>query len=310
MKVTRRELLAMGAGAGLAMGTTGWRTLYADSVESSARIMTKIPSSGELLPAVGIGTNRYRSSSDPDVMTRFRATLEAFHGAGGRVIDTSPNYGDSETVIGEILKGIGNRDEVFMATKVDREDAGEGIARMTRSQQLLGDKPIDLMQVHNLRGTETQLATMKAWKEEGRIRYIGVTSHRPGQYAEMEEIMRRHPLDFIQINYSLAERSAENSLLPMARERGVTVLVNLPFARGRLFKAVNGKALPAWAKEIDCDSWGQVFLKYILSYPAEMLPIPGTTKPHHVIDNMAAARGLLPDKALREQIGQEISAFL
>jgi diketogulonate reductase-like aldo/keto reductase len=197
-----------------------------------------------------------------------------------------------------------------MATKVDREDQQQGIERMNRSFELLGGDKIDLMQVHNLRGTEKELETMKVWKEEGRFRYLGVTTHRPGQYDEMEDVMRRHQLDFIQLNYSLADRAAEKSILPLARDRGIAVLVNLPFARGGLFKAVANRPLPDWASDIDAKSWGQVFLKYVVSYPASTLPIPGTTKPHHVKDNMGATFGRLPDANLRREMESFIAPLL
>jgi aryl-alcohol dehydrogenase-like predicted oxidoreductase len=299
MTISRRKLLGLGAGAGFIAATGNWRPLRA---ETKVRITTTIPSTGEQLPAVGIGTRDYRSNADADEMVRFRQTLDVFHSAGGRVIDTSPNYGNAETVIGGLLRDIGIRDDMFMATKVDREDQQEGIERMNQSFQLLGGDRIDLMQVHNLRGTEAELETMKAWKEQGRFRYLGVTTHRPAQYEEMQDVMRRHPLDFIQLNYSLADRSAEQSILPLARDRGIAVLVNLPFARGRLFSAVKDKPLPDWAADIDATSWGQVFLKYVISYPASILPIPGTTKPHHAKDNLGAAYGRLPDAKLREEI--------
>ncbi len=299
MTISRRELLRLGTGAGLIAAAGSWRPLLA---ETQARITTTIPSSGEQLPAVGIGTRDFRSNADAEEMRRFRQTLETFHASGGRVIDTSPNYGEAETVIGGLLRDIGIRDDMFMATKVDREDQQQGIERMNRSFELLGGEQIDLMQVHNLRGTEAELETMKAWKQEGRFRYLGVTTHRPRQYAEMEDVMRRHRLDFIQLNYSLADRGAENSILPLARDRGIAVLVNLPFARGRLFKAVKGRPLPDWAADMDAASWAQVFLKYVISYPASTLPIPGTTKPHHAKDNMGAAFGRLPDAGLRREI--------
>jgi aryl-alcohol dehydrogenase-like predicted oxidoreductase len=305
--MTRRKLLGLGAGVGIAAAAGPWQILRAGSLK---RIEVRIPSSGELLPAVGIGTRDYRSDANPEDMQRFRKTLEVFHAAGGRVIDTSPNYGNAETVIGKLLRDIGIRDEVFMATKVDREDPQEGVERMNRSFELLGGDQIDLMQVHNLRGTEAELETMQAWKEEGRFRYLGVTTHRPSQYEEMEDVMRRHPLDFIQLNYSIADRSAEKSILPLARDRGIAVLVNLPFARGRLFKAVAGKPLPDWAADMDASSWGQVFLKYVISYPAATLPIPGTTKPHHAEDNLGATLGRLPDAALRREIENYIEPLL
>ena len=181
---------------------------------------------------------------------------------------------------------------------------------MNRSFKLLGGNQIDLMQVHNLRGTEAELETMKKWKSQGRFRYLGVTTHRPRQYDEMQDVMRRHPLDFIQLNYSISDRSAEKSILPLARDRGIAVLVNLPFARGSLFKAVAGRPLPDWAADMDANSWGQVFLKYVIAYPASTLPIPGTTKPHHATDNMAAAMGRLPDAALRREIESYITPLL
>ncbi|MFC1776239.1 aldo/keto reductase [Pseudomonadota bacterium] len=307
MTISRRKLFELGAGAGLIAATGGWRTLRA---ETKPNITVTIPSSGEQVPAIGIGTRDYRSNANAEEMQRFRQTLEVFHSAGGRVIDTSPNYGEAETVIGGLLGDLGIRDDMFMATKVDREDQQEGIERMNRSFELLGGEQIDLMQVHNLRGTEAELETMKSWKAQGRFRYIGVTTHRPAQYEEMQDVMRRHPLDFIQLNYSLADRAAEKSILPLARDRGIAVLVNLPFARGRLFKAVAGKALPDWAAEMDAESWGQVFLKYVLSYPASMLPIPGTTKPHHAKDNMGAAHGRLPDEGLRGEIETYLAPLL
>ena len=307
MTISRRELLRLGAGAGLIAAAGNWQPLLA---ETKTRITTTIPSSGEQLPAVGIGTRDYRSNSDVAEMQRFRHTLEVFHSSGGRVIDTSPNYGNAESVIGGLLRDIGIRDDMFMATKVDREDQQQGIERMQRSFKLLGGDKIDLMQVHNLRGTEAELETMKAWKEQGRFRYLGVTTHSPGQYEEMEDVMRRHSLDFIQLNYSLADRSAENSILPLARDRGIAVLVNLPFARGRLFRAVANQSLPDWAADMDAASWGQIFLKYVISHPAATLPIPGTTKPHHAEDNMGAAFGRLPDAGLRRKIEKFIKPLL
>jgi aryl-alcohol dehydrogenase-like predicted oxidoreductase len=307
MIISRRQLLRLSTGAGLLAAAGRWRPLLANTGTS---IMTTIPSSGEQLPAVGLGTRDFRSDTNVAEMQRFRQTLEVFHASGGRVIDTSPNYGEAETVIGKLLRDIGIRDDVFMATKVDREDQQQGIVRMNRSFKLLGGDQIDLMQVHNLRGTEEELETMKAWKSEGRLRYIGVTTHNPRQYDEMQDVMRRHPLDFIQLNYSVADRAAEKSILPLARDRGIAVLVNLPFARGVLFKAVENQPLPDWAADMDATSWGQVFLKYVISYPASTLPIPGTTKPNHVEDNLGAIRGRLPDAGLRREIESYMAPLL
>jgi len=307
MTISRRELIRLSAAAGFIATTGHWIPLKASSKPG---ITTTIPSSGEQLPAVGIGTRDYRSNADTAEMLRFRKTLETFYSSGGRVIDTSPNYGEAETVIGYLLQDIGIRDDMFMATKVDREDQQQGVERMNRSFELLGGEQIDLMQVHNLRGTEAELETMKEWKEQGRFRYLGVTTHRPRQYSEMESVMQRHQLDFVQLNYSLADRGAENSILPLAHDRGIAVLVNLPFARGRLFRAVKDRPLPDWAADMDAESWGQIFLKYVISYPASTLPIPGTTKPHHAKDNMGAAFGRLPDAGLRREIEKYMKPLL
>jgi aryl-alcohol dehydrogenase-like predicted oxidoreductase len=242
-------------------------------------------------------------------MDNLRATLKVFRQWGAQVLDTSPNYGNSEEVLGYLLNELGMRQDVFMATKVDRENGAEGLDRMESSFERLGE-PIELMQVHNLRGTEAQLANMKAWKEQGRFRYIGVTTHRVEQHDEMEQVMRSHPLDFIQVNYSLADRAAAGRLLPLAIDRGIAVLVNRPFANGRLFQAVKGRDLPSWAADIDAGSWGQVFLKFIISHPAATIPIPGTTKPHHAEDNLSAMRGRLPGADLRREMESLIDSLL
>jgi aryl-alcohol dehydrogenase-like predicted oxidoreductase len=306
MKLKRRELIKWGAGASLLAVGGGLGKVMAAEPDIH---QTTIPSSGQKVPSVGIGTVDFRGATDSDAMTPLRQTLEIFHQQGGRVIDTSPNYGNSEEVLGYLLDGMGLRDDVFMATKVDRENAADGIDRMESSFERLGP-PIDLMQVHNLRGTDKQLETMLAWKKEGRFSYVGVTTHRDEQHAEVEQIMRRYPLDFVQVNYSIADREAAERLLPLAQDRGVAVLVNRPFGDGRLFGAVRGIALPEWAVEIDAESWGQVFLKYILSHPAATIPIPGTTKPHHARDNMGAMRGRLPDAVLRREMERSIDGLL
>jgi aryl-alcohol dehydrogenase-like predicted oxidoreductase len=298
MKLTRRDLIKSGAGAGLLSLAGGWNNLLAAADDL---ILTTIPSTGQKIPSVGVGTNRYRGTPVSDEMQPFMQTLQKIYELGGRVIDTSPNYGNSEEVLGSLLNEAGLKDDMFMATKVDREDGEEGEERMRGSLERLGDK-IDLMQVHNLRGTDVQLKTMQEWKEQGRFRYIGVTTHRVAQHAEMERIMRSYPLDFIQVNYSLADRAAADSVLPLAQDRGIAVLVNRPFANGKLFGAVKGVDLPPWAADIDASSWGQVFLKFIISHPAATVPIPGTTKPHHAEDNMGAMRGRLPDAALRREM--------
>ncbi len=306
MKLSRRNLLKLGAGAGVASLTTGWRPLMAGT---SPMIETAIPSSGQQLPCVGIGTVKFRGDLASAEMESFRQTLATFHKLGGRVIDTSPNYGNSEEVLGKLLPGLGLRDDVFMATKVDREDPAEGVERMEGSFRRLGEN-IDLMQVHNLRGTDAELDTMMAWKEQGRFRYIGITTHRDSQHADMEQFMRKYPLDFIQVNYSLSDRASADRVLPLAQDRGIAVLVNRPFGKGKLFTAVKGQELPDWAADIDAQSWGQVFLKYIIAHPAATIPIPGTSKPHHAADNLGAMQGRLPDAALRREMEAYMESLL
>jgi aryl-alcohol dehydrogenase-like predicted oxidoreductase len=297
MKLTRRDLIRLSAGVSVAGLAGSWNTLLA----SEKLATTTVPSSGLELPSVGVGTNRYRGAVGSADMAPLKKTLETFFKFGGRVIDTSPNYGNSEEVLGALLNETGLRGKAFMATKVDREDAADGVERMESSIGRLG-KPIDLMQVHNLRGTDQQLSTMFEWKEQGRLGHVGITTHRVSQHAEMEAFMRKYPLDFIQVNYSLADRAAADRVLPLAIDRGIAVLVNRPFGNGKLFGAVKGVDLPAWAADIDCASWGQVFLKYIISHPAPTIPIPGTTKPHHAEDNLGALRGRMPDAGLRKEM--------
>lgn len=303
MKFTRRQIIL--SGAGLAAGA-GLNPLLAQAPLK----LTTIPSSGQQVPAIGIGCRNYRGSLNSADMGVFTDTFATFHRLGGKVVDTSPNYGNSEEIIGHIMNELGIRDQLWVATKVDREDRASGITRMERSFELLGGENFELMQVHNLRGTDIQLETMAAWKEQGRFRYIGVTTSSEGQYQAMIDVMSRHTLDFIQVDYSLGNRSAAERLLPMALEKGIAVLVNLPFGRGRLFNAVGDRELPDWAADIDATSWAQVFLKYIMSHPTGAIPIPGTTKPHHAEDNIAAARGRLPDANLRREMENFIDPLL
>jgi aryl-alcohol dehydrogenase-like predicted oxidoreductase len=197
---------------------------------------------------------------------------------------------------------FGFRDDLFLATKVDRNGKEAGVQRMEDSLRKLGTKKIDLMQVHNLRDWETQLPTLREWKAAGRIRYVGVTTSFSRQHPALVEVMRKEKLDFIQVDYALDNRAAAERILPLARDRGMAVLINLPFGRGRLFRAVGNRPLPDWASEIDCASWAQLFLKYVVSHPAVTCAIPGTTKPGHMTDNLGAARGRLPDADLRKRM--------
>lgn len=306
MSITRREWLGWSLAAGAAAAAGGWRSLaQAGAVPGGEPIMTTIPSSGERVPCVGLGTVDYRGDPASAAMKGLRETLQAFHRLGGRVLDTSPNYGNSEKVLGHLLTDLGIRDDMWIATKVDREDKAGGEERMEGSFGRLQGS-IELMQVHNLRGVDVQLETLAEWKAQGRFRYIGITTHRVDQHGEIERYMRSHDLDFVQINYSIVDRAAADRLLPLAQERGVAVLINRPFGDGRLFGVVRGQPLPDWAAAIDATSWGQVFLKYIIAHPAATIPIPGTTKPHHAEDNAGAMYGRLPDAALRKEMERHL----
>ena len=304
MTISRRNLLK--SAAGIATGATLPRHLLAQNALNT----TTIPSSGQQIPSVGMGCRNYRGSLDSGEMTAFRETFAAFHKGGGKVIDTSPNYGNSEEIIGHIMNEQDIRDDLWLATKVDREDAASGIERIENSFDLLGGESFELMQVHNLRGVDIQLRTMRELKEQGRLRYIGVTTSNDRQYEEMESVLAEHQLDFVQVDYSLGNRNASNRLLPLAQDRGIAVLVNLPFGRGRLFNAVGDRPLPDWAADIDATSWAQVFLKYVMSHSSGAIPIPGTTKPYHAEDNLNAARGRLPDATLRAEMEAFIDPLL
>lgn len=298
MNPTRRQVLALGAAAGAALLLHPRVGLAQPGLLSKA-----IPSSGERIPVIGVGTNRYRSG-DPAYVARLRDTLAAFARLGGKVVDTAPAYADSESVIGGILRETGIRERLFLATKVDRDGAEEGRSRIEASFRALGASRLDLVQLHNLRGAATVLGPLRELKAAGRIRYLGITSSSDRQYDEMEAIMRRERLDFMQVDYAVGNRGAGERLLPLAAERGMAVLVNLPFGRGAQFRAVGERALPSWAAEIGCASWAQVFLKYVVSHPAVTCAIPGTTQLAHAEDNLGAAREPLPDAAMRRTIEQ------
>jgi diketogulonate reductase-like aldo/keto reductase len=303
MELTRRQVIAAGASTGAYLGL-GLRALAQDiglPPTASLPITKAIPRTGELLPVIGLGTNRWVAAGNKSAIAELRATLQAFNELGGRVIDTAPSYRSSEKALGQLISELGMRDAFFLATKVDRNQQKEGLARMQDSLDKLQTDSVDLMQIHNLRGAEAQIENLLAWQEEGRIRYIGVTTSSTSQFADMELLMKTMPLDFIQLNYSLKDRAAEERLLPLALEKGIAVMVNRPFSRGRLFDAFKKETLPAWASDIDCSSWAQFFLKYVVSHPAVTCTIPGTTKELHVRNNMGANFGRLPDTVMRLQ---------
>lgn len=300
--VSRRELLK----AGLALAAA---TLAPSRVLAETELLTRpVPSTGVRLPIVGLGTNRFRTG-DPAWTARLRETLATFARLGGKVVDTAPSYGDSERAIGAILGETGLRDKIFLATKVDRDSIDEARQRLDASFAALGPRRLDLVQLHNLRGAGTLLPWLREQQVAGRIGHIGITSSSASQYAEMEAIMRREALDFIQVDYAVGNRGAEQRLLPLAADRGMAVLVNLPFGRGAQFRAVAGRPLPGWAAEIDSNSWAQVFLKYVLGNAAVTCAIPGSTQPAHVADNLGAARGRLPDAAQRQAIARYFDAI-
>lgn len=273
---------------------------------TSATLLHKpIPKSGEKLPVIGLGTNNYSPTTDEERATR-REVVAALTARGASVIDTAPAYRESERVLGELIAEIGNRDKIFLATKVTAQGGTreEGIAMLAESRRKLRSDKLDLVQVHNLVGTAVLLPLLREQVAEGRIRYVGVTTSSARQYAELAEILRKETLDFVQLDYSLANREAARELLPIAADRGVAVLVNLPLGgrRGSLFARVRDRALPEWAAEFGAASWGQFFLKYIVSHPAVTCAIPGMTRLANLEDNLGAARGALPDAATRERM--------
>jgi aryl-alcohol dehydrogenase-like predicted oxidoreductase len=312
MRLTRREVLKLGGAAGAALAFGPRAALGRGYFRGlGSRLRTRpIPSSGEEIPVVGIGTAR-RYDVGPSAAERepLKETLTLFRELGGSVIDTAPSYGRAERVVGDLLAELGFRDEVFLATKVRKEGRDEGVAEIERSFGLLKTDTFDLVQIHNLVDTDTQLATLRELKDGERVRYIGITTSSARQYEQFAKVMRNEELDFIQVNYSLASRDAVDEILPLAVDRGMAVLVNLPFGRGRLFSTVGDRPLPDWAAEFDCESWGQFFLKYILGHPAVTCVIPGTAKPQYATDNVGAALGHLPDAATRRRMEELYDAL-
>jgi aryl-alcohol dehydrogenase-like predicted oxidoreductase len=266
-------------------------------------IKRKIPSSGEAIPIMGLGTNRYGVGDSPDARAPLRETLARFHAWGGSVIDTAPAYRTSESVLGDLVSDLGIRRDLFIATKIDRGSGREDSVAQTRdSARKLRTDTIDLMQVHNLSDWTNNIPLLQELKEDGRIRYIGITTSRSSQYADMEKAMQRHDLDFIQVDYSLEQREAAERLLPLAADRGMAVMLNRTFGGGRIFEAVGSQPLPEWANELQITSWAQFLLKYALSHPAATVAIPGMTKARHVDDNFGAAQGPMPDAGQRRRM--------
>lgn len=264
-----------------------------------------IPKTGELLPAIGLGTwQTFNVGGGQTEREPLRKVLQAFVGAGGKVIDSSPMYGRAEGVVGDLAAELAAHTQLFLATKVWTSGREAGVRQMEESFRRMRTQRMDLMQVHNLVDYRTHLETLRRWKAEGRVRYIGVTHYSASAHAELARVMAGEDLDFVQLNYSLAEREAEKQLLPLAIERKLAVLVNRPFAEGQLFGRVRGQPLPPWAAEIGCATWAQFFLKFIVSHSAVTCAIPATSKVAHLADNMGAARGPLPDEKTRERMAR------
>ena len=269
--------------------------------------MRPIPSSGQQLPVVGVGTwQTFNVGDDAARRGQLAEVLRTLFDAGGSVIDSSPMYGSSEEVVGDLLKAAGSHDKAFVATKVWTAGRDAGIAQMRNSMKLMAADPVDLMQVHNLIDVKTHLATLRAWKKEGRVRYLGVTHYTPSAYGELEAVMRAETLDFVQLNYALNDRQAEQRLLPLAAERGMAVLVNQPFGGGGLIRKLLSRPLPGWAAEIGAASWAQILLKFVLGHPAVTCVIPGTSRPEHMGDNAKAGFGPYPDAAMRKRMAEQI----
>jgi diketogulonate reductase-like aldo/keto reductase len=281
---------------------------FADAARAQTIAGTKmqtrpIPSSGEPLPVIGCGTWRtFDVGSSSAARAPLAEVLRVLFAAGGSVIDSSPMYGSSEEVVGDLLAATGARDEAFSATKVWTTGRQAGIAQMQRSMELLQASRIDLMQVHNLVDVRMHLPTLRAWKEEGRIRYLGVTHYTPSAYDQLEAVMRSERLDFVQLDYALDDRTAEQRLLPLAAERGIAILVNRPFGGGGLLGRLGRSKLPEWAAEIGCTSWAQILLKFVLANPAVTCVIPATSNPQHMSDNVQAGLGTYPNAALRTRM--------
>ena len=276
----------------------------------SVQLQRPIPSSGEKLPVIGLGTWQVFDVTPTAAERRpLEEVLALFVKLGGRVIDSSPMYGRAEQVIGDIATKLDLQRALFLATKVWTTGKEAGITSMEKSAAKLQTKKIDLMQVHNLIDARTHLATLRDWKEQGRVRYFGITHYASSAYSEVAGLLRSEKFDFLQINYSLLEREAEKEILPLAQERGVAVIVNRPFGGGNLFSRVREKPLPAWAAEFDCHSWAQFLLKWIIAHPAVTCVIPATSKPRHMEDNMGGGLGKLPDAKLRQKMVEVVSAL-
>lgn len=298
--MTRRELLRGALGAGV---------LVLNGVSMAESISRRsIPRSGELLPVIGLGTwQTFDVGTSESERSPLKKVLNELVRLGGSVVDSSPMYGRSESVVGDLASDLGIHKRLFLATKVWTTGRDAGIRQMEESFRRLRTERIDLMQVHNLVDWRNHLVTLRRWKEEGRIRYIGVTHYTSSAYDDLALVLQKEELDFVQLNYSIAEREADRRVLPLAVERRLAVLVNRPFAQAGLFRKVRGKALPPWTSDIGCSTWAQFFLKFVVSHPAVTCTIPGTSKVEHLVDNLKGGIGALPDAAMRERMARVVA---
>jgi aryl-alcohol dehydrogenase-like predicted oxidoreductase len=309
--LSRRGALVFGLGAAAALAAR-WRPEL-PRIQDATLIQRAIPATGEKLAVVGIGTRDFGTNYSPAARTALKDMLSRFSGLGGQVIDTAPSYRDAETIIGELTAELGIRPGLFLANKVNAGRAAD-VAAEVQSQfetgltRLHTDK-LDLLQIHNLAAVDTSLPLLRQWKQAGKVRYIGITTSDVGQFTQMATVMRSQSLDFIQLDYAINAREAAAALLPLAKDRGMAVLVNLPFGRRTAFEKTGNTPVPGWAGEIGCTTWAQIFLKYVVSHPAVTVAIPGTRTVEHLVDNMAAAHGQLPDAAFRTRIERAYDAL-
>ena len=324
MKIDRRTLLGALAAAPL-LGTAACAARSGQTASAASALHTRpMPGANEPVPVIGIGTaRRYQGASTEEQLAPLRAAISRFVELGGRLIDTAPSYGDAEQVIGRLVEELGVRDRLFLATKVAGANGAEGEAQIQQSFRNLRTGVIDLIALHNQQDVAGKLAILRDLKTQGRVRSIGASissragfgptsaaiASQPEQYAGFEALMRREPLDVIQVDYAIDNRGAGERILPLAQEQGLAVMVNLPFGRGRLFQATQGRPLPDWASEIGAASWAQLFLKYIVSHPARPIAIPGMAQARYIEDNMGATRGPMPDAAMRRRMEQYIDAL-
>ncbi len=305
MQFTRRSFIQSLAVLSAASALSPW------ALAAERRPIKKpIPSSGESLPVIGMGTARtFDVADDPQTMVQLAAVLRAFFDHGGALIDSSPMYGNAERVLGQLLPQADGQRPLFAATKVWIDGKEAGIEQMERSRGLWGVKRFDLMQIHNLRDWRAHLETLKAWKAQSRVRYIGITTSHGRDHEALQSIMEKEALDFVQFSYNIEDRAVEDRLLPLAADRGIATLINRPFQRGSLFRRVENNPLPAWAADYDIASWAQFFLKFIVSHPAVTCAIPATSKTHHMVDNIGGNHGALPDARTRQRMVQYFASL-